>query len=237
MSSQIAVVFDAGNTILHLDYEFMCQVLAEHGAQVEPIQLRIAEYSARAAIDRELAPDMVPPESVEGLLWGDGERPAYFAVALQRLGIRGAAAEPMLAALRRHNQERCLWRVILPDTTTVFGTLRDRGFRLAVVSNADGRVEADLRAAGLGEFFETIIDSSVVGVEKPDPRIFHIALDKLGVAPAQAYYVGDVYGIDVVGSRRAGMSPILMDRLERYPRELDCPRIRILSELVGLLPS
>lgn len=232
-----AILFDAGNTLLHLDYEYICEILGRHGHATEPLAFRLAEYGARAAIDRELAPDMAPPESVEGLLWGDGERPSYFAVALHHLGISGAAAAPILAELKRSNEESCLWRIVEPDTAAVLEALRERGLRLAVVSNADGRVEDLLRTAGLAGFFEIIIDSSKVGVEKPDPRIFGFALDHVGVAAERAVYVGDVYGIDVAGARRAGLTPVLIDRLHRYPRQLDCLRIAELPELPALIPE
>ncbi|HYD47255.1 MAG TPA: HAD-IA family hydrolase [Terriglobales bacterium] len=244
MSQQLAgklaaVLFDAGNTILHLDYPYICEVLARHGFGCDPGAFQLAEYSSRAAVDRELAHHVSPPESVEGLLWsGRGERPSYFAVALHQLGIRGEQAEPVLEDLRRLNQERCLWRVVEPDTAEVLGELRRRGYRIAVISNADGRVERLLCDAKLDVLFETVIDSSIVGVEKPDPRIFQLALEKLGGIPAaEAIYVGDVYGIDVQGARRAGLTPILLDRLSRYPRELDCVRITALDELLDLLPG
>lgn len=237
MNSVKAIVFDAGNTLAHLDYAFIARVLAEHGCSTTPMAIRIAEYGAKAAIDRELAPEMAAPESVEGLLWPQqsSERPSYFAMALHHLGIPRERMQPMLEALRRHNDERCLWRVIEPDTRAVLGALRQRGFTLAVVSNSDGRIEGDLRRAGLGDYFATIVDSHVVGVEKPNPAIFHLALDRIGVASDEAVYVGDVFGIDVLGARKAGMQAILMDPLGRYPGKVDCPRITRLGELLHVI--
>lgn len=229
-----AIFFDAGNTLLHLDYEFICKVIAAHGRVVSPLEFRIAEYGARAAVDRELAPEVVAPESVEGLMWGEGERPPYFAVALHHLGIGGDTAMRIAEELRRYNQESCLWRIIAPDTEAVLERLSTK-YRLAVVSNSDGRIEHDLRATPLGRFFEHIIDSQVVGVEKPDPQIFAIALERVGVPAAQTIHVGDIYGIDVVGARRAGIHPVLIDRLDRYPGNLDCERIREIGEVGRVL--
>ncbi len=234
-----AVVFDAGNTLMHLDYPFIAGVLAEHGHAVAPLDIRVAEYGARAAIDRKLAPDAVPPASLEKLLWPDesGKEPSYFAVMLRGLGIRGAAETSILNALRQHNETMNLWRVVEPDTVAVLERLGARGYALAVVSNSDGRVEASLAAAGLRPHFATVIDSQVVGVEKPDPAIFALALDHLGVAPARAVYVGDVFGIDVQGARRAGMHPVLIDTLQGYLTPIDCPRVTGLVELLDLLPE
>ncbi|MBI4517913.1 MAG: HAD-IA family hydrolase [Deltaproteobacteria bacterium] len=234
-----AVLFDAGNTLAHLDYAFIAEVLAEHGQRVSPEDLRLAEYGAKAAIDRQLAPEMAPPGSIEGLLWPDEEaaRPSYFATVLHCLGIASAQAKPILAALRAHNQASCLWRVVEPDTAQVLAALRARGFTLAVISNSDGRIEADLERYGLRAHFAAVIDSHVVGLEKPDPAIFKLALERIGVRAEAALYVGDVYGIDIAGARRAGLRAVLMDPLDRYPGRLDCPRICRLAQLLELLPQ
>jgi putative hydrolase of the HAD superfamily len=233
------VLFDAGNTLLHLDYPFLSKVLAEHGCERSPMDIRLAEYSAKAAVDRVLAPEVGTPESVEGLLWpaDGGERPSYFAVAVHQLGIGGDEAGAILAALRDHNEADCLWRVIEPDTHEVLHELRRRGYALGVVSNADGRIEGDITRRGLGEHFEMVIDSHVVGVEKPDPAIFEIALKRMGTKADETVYIGDVYGIDIIGARRAGLDAILIDTLGRYPGDIDCRRISGLSELLELLPA
>lgn len=197
-----AVLFDAGNTLAHLDYAFIAGVLAEHGYARAPLDIRIAEYSAKAAIDHHLAPR--PAENVEGLLWRDtqSERPSYFGIVLHALGIPDAASQPILDALQAHNQERCLWRVVEPDTAAVLTALRARGLTLAVISNADGRVEADLERAGLRSQFATVVDSHFVGVEKPLPAIFTLALERIQATPDAAMYVGDVFSIGCAGRAR-----------------------------------
>lgn len=116
----------------------------------------------------------------------------------------------------------------------VLEELKRLGFKLAVVSNADGRVERALHASGIGRFFATIIDSHVVGVEKPDARIFHLALEACGSTAAQSVYVGDIYEIDVRGARNAGMQALLLDPLDRYAA-VDCVRIKSLADLPQLL--
>jgi HAD superfamily hydrolase (TIGR01509 family) len=173
----------------------------------------------------------------EVLLWRDdaARRPSYFAIVLEAVGVPQEATARVLDVLEGHNRARCLWRVMEPDTPAVLDALRARGFRLGVVSNADGRVEADLARSGLGARFATIVDSHVVGVEKPDPAIFRIALARLGAAPETTLYVGDVFAIDVLGARRAGLAAALIDPLGRYPGPIDCPRIRGLAELLELL--
>jgi putative hydrolase of the HAD superfamily len=156
---------------------------------------------------------------------------------LHQLGISADQAPPILDALKRHNEADCLWRVIHADTAGVLEELRQRGLELGVVSNADGRIAGDIQRRGLGNHFATIVDSHVVGVEKPDPRIFSIAMERIGTTPEQSIYVGDVYAIDIAGARNAGMDAILLDTLDRYPGNLDCRRIRGLSELLDFLRS
>ncbi len=234
-----AVLFDAGNTLVHLDYAFIARVLVEAGYPRTPLAIRQAEYAAKAVLDREFAPARTPPETVEGLLWPDAatERPAYFATVLRRLDVLSGDIPPLLATLQAHNRAECLWRVIEPDTPDVLQVLRARGFALAVVSNADGRIEHDLGRRGLGVYFATVVDSHVVGVEKPARAIFDLALARLAVPAAAAVYVGDVFGIDVCGARGAGLAPVLLDPLGCYPGPVDCPRIRGLPELLDLLPA
>jgi putative hydrolase of the HAD superfamily len=231
-----AVIFDVGNTLLHVDYAHVASVLRAQGHVVELAAVRAAEYAAKAALDRALAPDVVPERSVQGLLWRrpDG-RPSYFATMIANLGIASSDVLPALAALEADNRARSLWRIVEPGTEAVLAELRRRGLTLAVISNSDGRIEADLVASGLGAHFAFVLDSSVVGVEKPDVAIFTMALARLALPPAEAVYVGDVYAIDVLGARRAGIEAVLMDPLSLYDAPQDCPRIRTLADLLTLL--
>ncbi len=87
-----------------------------------------------------------------------------------------------------------------------------------------------LQRVGLLELFDVVIDSAVEGVEKPDPRIFHLALERTGAAAEDVVYAGDIYSIDVVGARAAGIRPVLVDEGDLYP-EADCPRVRSLAQL------
>ena len=230
------MVFDVGNTLFHLDYAFIADALAAAGHAVDPMALRIAEYEAKAAVDRALLARA--PDAAAIHLWRNDaiRRPSYFTTVLGAVGIPPAVAGDLLDALEAHNRERCLWRVMEPDTPAVLDALRARGYVLAVVSNADGRVEADLARAGLAPRFATIVDSHVVGVEKPARRIFELALERLDVPADAALYVGDLFGIDVVGARGAGMSAVLVDPLARYPVPEECLRIRRLGELLDLVP-
>ena len=232
------VLFDAGNTLLHLDYAAIAAVIERQGCKVSALDVRRAEYAAKAFIDERLGPHGDPPRSLEAILWqaDHPERRSYFATVCHALGVPGDRTGRIVAELSQQNRQNCLWRVVEDDTPSVLGTLQDRGYRLGVVSNSDGRIEAELTRWGLRRFLDVVVDSHVVGVEKPHPAIFEQALAAFSSRPSAAVYVGDVFGVDVLGARRAGLHPVLIDPLGCYPGEVDCPRIGKLSELSVLLP-
>jgi putative hydrolase of the HAD superfamily len=97
-------------------------------------------------------------------------------------------------------------------------------------------VEEALKAAGILPEFDVVIDSRLVGFEKPDPRIFQAALDRLGAAPADALYVGDIYEVDVVGARGAGLDVILLDPVGNHAGR-DVRTVRNIAEVADLLLS
>jgi putative hydrolase of the HAD superfamily len=103
-----------------------------------------------------------------------------------------------------------------------------------MISNSDGSIERMITEQGLAPYFRFVLDSRVVGVEKPDPRIFHMALERAEVGPAEAVYIGDLYSIDVVGSRAAGLDAILLDPAGLWGH-VDCPKARDLSEAATII--
>jgi putative hydrolase of the HAD superfamily len=194
-----AVLFDAGNTLLFLDYPRLAPAVA--AATGVPLTARGLEDQARPAalaLERSDATDR--------------ERASRYLETIFRLaGVPEARMGVVRDTLLALHRERHLWSGVMPGTAEALRRLREAGFRLAVVSNSDGRAEEGLEAAGLLEFFEFVVDSQLVGFEKPDPRIFRAALDRLALGPAQALYVGDIYEVDVVGARRAGLEVVLVD--------------------------
>jgi putative hydrolase of the HAD superfamily len=224
-----AVLFDAGGTLVHLDYAFMAECARAHGAGVDAAVLRRSERAARLAIDAQAR--------ARGRVDGTDatRREGYFANLLRAAGVEDELRRKIVADLEAANRERNLWSVPFAQAEETLRGLRDRGVRTAVVSNADGRVEALLRAAGLAAHLELVVDSHYEGVEKPDPEIFRRALERMGLRPERAAYIGDIYTIDVLGARAAGLVPILIDSAGAYP-EVDCLRIEQLRELLDRIP-
>lgn len=193
-----AVLFDAGNTLVFLDYDR----LADGVGSALGLPLRgetLASHAPAAAAAMERGADT------------DRQRAAAYLETLFRLGgVPDHRLDEARSCLARMHDERHLWCSVREGTGEALNRLRAAGLRLGVVSNSDGRAEQALEAAGLRGYFDVVIDSTLVGYEKPDPRIFQAALDALGVAPEEALYVGDLYEIDVVGAGAAGMSAVLL---------------------------
>jgi putative hydrolase of the HAD superfamily len=124
--------------------------------------------------------------------------------------------------------------VLEPQAEAALTLARRARLTTAVISNSNGTIAAILETLGLGRHLDFVIDSSEVGVEKPDPRIFLMALERAGLHSSEAAYVGDLYSIDVLGARAAGLRAVLMDPGACWPAR-DCPTARSVLEAVRLL--
>ncbi len=226
MTTPKAVLFDAGNTLIWLDHPCVVQALREHGVETTMEELMAAEYDAKLLFD-ELARGGELDDRARGRM--------FFAEIFRRVGVPESEFPALAQRLFTRHAEKNLWGNVRERTVETLEELRRRGYRLGVISNADGRAEQALQAVGLHEHFELIVDSGLVGIDKPDPRIFHHALERMGVAPQEAVYVGDIYEIDVQGARAAGMRAILIDPLWKWD-DRDCERIRGIHDLLDVLP-
>jgi putative hydrolase of the HAD superfamily len=223
MARPDAVLLDAGGVLLDLDYAYLRRLLeARHCAATEA-QLSHAESLARTQIDRTVRAGGRVRDS-----WRD-----YFRLILAQASLPASEHDAVIDSLWDAHQRVGLWTVATPDGPAIVAELKRRGLRLGVVSNAEGLVARDLDRAGYQGMFETVVDSHLVGVEKPDPAIFAIALERMTLRPEAALFVGDVPSVDVAGARAAGLAPILLDRHDLYPDVT--PRLRALSDLLSLL--
>lgn len=220
------ILFDAGGTLVFLDYFFLARELRRNGIVVSSRDVRRAEYAARAEIDRRLLGAVMDTDETR--------RRPYFAALLDHLGVVSQHAQRLIAYFDVIHKQNNLWRRMLPSTPAILKQLRLRGLILGVISNSDGRIRTILQQCGIAHFFDIVVDSHEVGVEKPDPRIFALTLQRLNLRPYHALYVGDIYGIDVVGSERAGLQAILLDTLDLY-EGMHCRKIRHLRELLTIV--
>ncbi|HUF50952.1 MAG TPA: HAD-IA family hydrolase [Longimicrobiales bacterium] len=221
-----AVFLDAGGTIIHLDRAFILECLARRGLQRTAAQFDDADAAAREHIG-ELMRAGEPSDDA-------GRWVAYTATLLRTLACAGADADYVRDLVTQRHREGRLWTHTVAGTTQALQRVRERGHTIGVISNADGRVATFIAQAGLLPHLDFIIDSGTVGVEKPDPAIFRMACARAGVRPEEAIHVGDVYEIDVVGARAAGVRPVLIDSDDRYEHR-DCDRIRTIADLPAWL--
>ncbi len=103
-----------------------------------------------------------------------------------------------------------------------------------MLSNRDKPFVQLLEDHRIGEFFDFCIAAGEVNTYKPDPGLFEHAIQRAGIPAREAIYVGDNYFADVVGARRAGLTPILVDPLGIFP-EADCITIKTFEELGAIL--
>jgi putative hydrolase of the HAD superfamily len=223
-----AVLFDAGGVLVVPTPEVFGPVVERFGGDGSTPAIVRAHYAGISAMDRH---------SLESQHW-----PVYGRSFVAACGV---SIEVLDDAASAFSDELFAdidnWRFPLAESVAALRRLHHLGIRMGVVSNADGQIAETLRREGVcqvgdgtGVPVEVVIDSNVVGVSKPDPRIFAFALDAMGLDPERVVYVGDAISKDVIGARNAGLHPIHVDPYGDHP-DADHDRISSLHELVAWL--
>jgi FMN phosphatase YigB (HAD superfamily) len=198
-----AVVFDAGHTLLEMDYVRLTAFLASRGHDLEEAAVTDAERRARMRLDTERAAQASRERTGEG---------RYVRYLAEYLGIADDAERSAIAEWRRgFNVPIGLCHQADGEASQALQRAREARLVVGVISNSNGSVKRALEIAGLAPQLDFVIDSSVVGISKPDPRIFALGLQAAGTSAEQTVYVGDSYFVDVVGSRQAGLRAVLFD--------------------------
>lgn len=202
-----AVLVDAVGTVMHLR-EPVGTTYARLAGGGDPAALQ----GAFAAALRRRAPMAfpgLPPEAVRAAerRWWQELVEAVFAAAG---AILPAGAFDRLWA---HYAGAAAWQPA-PGAHALLRGLRQRGLRTGMVSNFDHRLPAVLAALDLSALLDVVVVPADVGAAKPDPRIFHAALARLGVVPAAALYVGDDADDDIGGATAAGLRAVDVHRFD-----------------------
>jgi putative hydrolase of the HAD superfamily len=221
-----AVVFDAGGTLVRLDFEWIAAALGEQSISTDVAALRRAEVEGRRRYDGSRRDHAVPGMP----LGGPGDTRAYYGGMLEAVGVPSERIAETIERLHTRERGAGLWTRPVEGARATLDAVIGMGLRCAVVSNSDGRAEWHLEHSGVRAGIEFVVDSQRVGVEKPDPRIFHIALERLAIPAARALYVGDILSVDEVGSRAAGMPFVLIDPWGDYATG-GTPSVRSIAEL------
>jgi HAD superfamily hydrolase (TIGR01662 family) len=217
-----AVLIDAGFTLVSYDGARIAQIVAGMGLAVDAQALEGTEASMRA----ELAEHDWPQQPDSGAPPAGGAR--FFRRVLELASggsIDPHTVEAAAELIWKHHLGANLWSRPLPGVVAALESLNKAGLRLAVVSNSEGTLTALLERMDFARHFQAIVDSWVVGVTKPDPRIFQAALDRLDVPAAEAVMVGDSIKADILGAQAAGILAALIDPCDLY-REVTVPRFR-----------
>jgi putative hydrolase of the HAD superfamily len=211
------VCLDAGFTLLaprRTLADALAGVLEERGHPVERADLRRAwDVADRWFWDEYHRPD--------NRTWGDDaeiERTwrAYHSLMLRELGFADRAHE-LLDAILASQFAADAWE-LYPDVEPALGELRRMGgLSIGVISDWGSNLEGILADLGLGRYVDFTLASGAVGLAKPDPAFFRLALDRAGVEAGEALMVGDSLRADVEGARAVGMEGVLLAR----PRDTD----------------
>ena len=219
-----AVLFDAGGVLVVPDPTVLAPLLAFYGASDDQSRYIRAHYRAMAT------------KSAHGSQENDWSQ--YNETYVEEVGVADHHREEASYVLNRTRSAH-LWRHRLPGAREALLSLHDAGVPIGIVSNATGQIEQILSHAGVcqvghGEHapVRCVIDSHIVGVAKPDPRIFDYALVHFeGLQRNRIAYVGDSLIMDVAGSRAAGLRPILLDPFDDA-KDHDVERISSLLQLL-----
>ncbi|MBC7233367.1 MAG: HAD family hydrolase [Chloroflexi bacterium] len=197
------LLLDAGWTVLFPDYRIIRQVIQQNGYDIPEERLErlmaefIRDYDERLKNNSQADFDL-------------------FEWILTRAGVDRQVIPAVISQLLARDAEKSLWTYTYPWVHEALARLARQGYRMSVISNADGHVAQELDCVGLAPYFEEIFDSHLVGYAKPDPRLFEHALTKLGLHPEECLFVGDVYYVDVLGANQVGMAALHLDRYGLY---------------------
>ena len=220
-----AVLFDAGGVLLLPDPTVLRPLLTTYGGKDDVEAHRRAHYAGMAHKSRQRS--------------DENDWNAYNRAYVSSLGIADGLVEHAAEVLD-HTRSAHLWRWPIPETLVALSALADASVPMGVVSNASGQIADVLQRTGVcqvgdgpGVAMRVVIDSHVVGVTKPDPKIFEYALPYFSeFEPDRILYVGDSVTMDIASARGAGLHPVLIDPYGDHP-DADFERIASVAEIVA----
>ncbi len=224
MTARRTIFIDAGGVLVRPNWALVRDMFAVRRVDADPARLAHAELVAARELDE--------PEHIRTTN-DDSRWSAFVACVFRHAGLRpdDATFRGVLGDMRDYHAKHNLWEIVPDGVPEALDRMRAAGFQLVVVSNANGTVRAKLERLGLARRFDHILDSFEEGVEKPDPRFFEIALKRSGADRETTTHIGDIYHIDVVGARAAGLRAVLLDPLG-LSKDRECERVAALGEIV-----
>jgi putative hydrolase of the HAD superfamily len=155
---------------------------------------------------------------------------------LQRAGVAADDVAAWLPDIWDDHVRLNLWSLVPDGLGEALDAARAAAVKVAIVSNSEGMLEGLFRELGVLPHIDLLLDSGKLGVEKPDPAIFRLALDRFDVPPDGALHLGDSISTDVAGARAAGMRVALIDPFGHTEgRATDVPRVKDVAEVAWAL--
>src|SRR5271165_375450 len=208
MAERRVVFFDVGNTLLFPNRQ---KILAPIPGDRHPT---LEQWQALERRTKREFDEGTQDGRVDHSFWW-----IFHTHLLRQLGEDTSAREILVENTRKSAN----WDQILPGTRDTLDRIA-QNFRIAVISNSDGKIQQVLSRCAIADCFESITDSGNVGVEKPGAEIFAAALSAMKARPEESLYVGDMYSVDYVGARNAGMQAVLLDVAGAH-RDRELPRV------------
>ena len=218
MSERRVIFFDVGNTLL---FPNRAKMLAPISEDRHP---SLEQWQALERRTKQEFDDGMQAGKVDHSFWW-----TFHTHLLEDLSQDNGVRDTLV----QNTQNSANWDQILPGTRAALERIAAK-FRIAVISNADGGIERILSRCGIADCFESITDSGIVGIEKPRAEIFEAALKQMKVRAEESLYVGDVYSVDYLGARNAGMDAVLLDVSGAY-RHREVARVDSLVQLESWL--
>lgn len=233
-SQLTAVFFDAGETLLAphpSHHELFARVLDERGYSIGPeaVEQTFADMGPTfvAVMDQIAVKSWSISREASLEFWG-----RIYGAALERLEVPDPSGEVFDALYERYTRYDS-YR-LFPECIPTLKAVRDAGLVVGLISNFEEWLEGMLIEMEIAHLFDFMVISGKEGIEKPDPAIFQLALERSGIAAQTALYVGDHPRLDFEAARAVGMEAVLIDRKGHHPA-FDGDRIETLDGLLGLL--
>jgi putative hydrolase of the HAD superfamily len=226
-----AIFFDWFNTLAHYHpprEELESQALKELGFDISPKSISYGLYLADKHLYEENArlPIRQRSQEEQTKLYIGFQR-----IILKESGIDANDSQVLQLLSRMFQLNATMKFILFDDVRTTLQALKAQGLKLGLLTNLQSEVNSICRDLGIANYLDFTVTSVEVGADKPQPPIFLKALQLAHVNAAEAIHVGDQYQNDVLGARKVGISPILLDRADYYAEITDCPRIHSLTEV------
>lgn len=232
MSRYSTFVFDVGGTLLRFNLDGMSRAFldaaAAMGVALDFVQTRVVTSALEYELPLRTQERLISLEEDNGQSFWDG----FYGDGFRRLGVKGDVSAA--AAGIRERFQCGEFEMLFDDVIPTLEALTARGAVLGILSNFSNNCEDVLRKMNLHRYFSFFVVSAIAGVEKPDPRIFELAIQAANRPRNEIVYIGDSIYHDMDGARGAGIDAILVDRENRHSEWKGC-RVPSLTGLVQFL--